>query len=81
MNNMDYVAMPQGFPNLAKTGMMQKKLTFRLPKTPGSVIIDPSVNIGVPPKKLSGNSGESIKASSLCFFTLALLLSVLIAHF
>ena len=80
MNNMDYVAMPQGFPNLEKTGMMQKKLTFRLPKTPGSVIIDPSVNIGVPPKKPSGNSGASIKAS-LCFFTLALLLSVLIAHF
>lgn len=77
---MDYVAMPQGFPNLEKTGMMQKKLTFRLPKTPGSVIIDPSVNIGVPPKK-PGNSGASIKASSLCFFTLAMLLSVLIAHF
>nr|ARA71558.1 skeletal aspartic acid-rich protein 3 [Acropora digitifera] len=80
VNNMDYVAMPQGFPNLEKTGMMQKKLTFRLPKTPGSVIIDPSVNIGVPPKKQSG-SGESIKASSFCFFTLAMLLSVLIAHF
>lgn len=81
MNNMDYVAMPQGFPNLEKLGRMQKKLTFRLPKTPGSVIIDPSVNIGVPPKKQLGSTGASIKASSLYFFTLAFLLSVLIAHF
>lgn len=80
VNNMDYVAMPQGFPNLEKLGRMQKKLTFRLPKTPGSVIIDPSVNIGVPPKQL-GSTGASIKASSLYFFTLALLLSVLMAHF
>ena len=80
MNNMDYVAMPQGFPNLEKLGRMQKKLTFRLPKTTGSVIIDPSVNIGVPPKQL-GSTGASIKASSLYFFTLALLLSVLMAHF
>ena len=72
--------MPQDYPKLEKTGRMEKKLTFRLPKTDGSVIIDPSVNVGVPPKQ-PGTSGTSIKASSLSCFTLALLLSVLIAHF
>lgn len=81
VNNSNYVKLPAGFPKFESTGMMSKRLIYRLLKTSDSILIDPSVNVGVSTPQQPGNGGTIITVSSLYFFILSSLLSTLVAHF
>jgi len=80
--NGDYVALPPGFPKFETLGTRNKRLIFRIPRFNNTVIIDPSVNVGAPNKdQQPGGGGPKSAASSLQFFSLALLLSVFIVQY
>lgn len=79
-DNGNYVAMPTGYPKFETTGFMNKRLIFRIPKFNNTVIIDPSVNVGASAKNQQGGAGHN-GASSLQFFSLALLLSTVIIYY
>ncbi|XP_068725873.1 acidic skeletal organic matrix protein-like isoform X1 [Montipora capricornis] len=81
VNDGNYVKLPAGFPKFEVTGFMSKRLIYRLPLPFDSVLIDPSVNVGASTPQQLGNGGTIITVSSLYFFILSSLLSILVAHF
>lgn len=81
--NNEYVHFPAGFPKLVTTGLT-KKFQFRIPRFNGTVLLDPSVNVGAYTKHQPGGGGAGgghNAAESIHFFSFLLFLSMLIAHY